>query len=50
MKGWEDPRVMEEQIFETKLAPLGLMVHPVKADGHCLYRAVSASPPPLARA
>lgn len=33
-------RVIENEKLEKKLAPLGLTVHEIKPDGHCLYRAV----------
>ncbi|KAL5730276.1 ubiquitinyl hydrolase 1 [Ranunculus cassubicifolius] len=33
-------RVIENEKLEKKLEPLGLKVHEIKPDGHCLYRAV----------
>ncbi|KAK6931932.1 OTU domain [Dillenia turbinata] len=33
-------RMIENEILEQKLDPLGLMVNEIKPDGHCLYRAV----------
>mmetsp|Transcript_48223 Transcript_48223/g.98512 ORF Transcript_48223/g.98512 Transcript_48223/m.98512 type:complete len:285 (+) Transcript_48223:24-878(+) len=39
-KNMVDPRVEEDKLLATKLAPLKLAVKDVKADGHCLYRSV----------
>lgn len=33
-------RMVENEKLEKKLEPLGLLVHEIKPDGHCLYRAV----------
>ncbi|KAK2994571.1 hypothetical protein RJ640_012738 [Escallonia rubra] len=33
-------RMIEDEKLENKLEPLGLAVHEIKPDGHCLYRAV----------
>lgn len=33
-------RMVENDILEKKLEPLGLVVNEIKPDGHCLYRAV----------
>ncbi|RVX20915.1 OTU domain-containing protein 6B [Vitis vinifera] len=33
-------RMIENEILEKKLEPLGLTVNDIKPDGHCLYRAV----------
>ncbi|XP_022148608.1 OTU domain-containing protein 6B [Momordica charantia] len=33
-------RMVENEQLEKKLGPLGLTVHEIKPDGHCLYRAV----------
>lgn len=33
-------RVVENDLLEKKLDPLGLTINEVKPDGHCLYRAV----------
>nr|CAN74117.1 hypothetical protein VITISV_002048 [Vitis vinifera] len=33
-------RMIENEILEKKLEPLGLAVNDIKPDGHCLYRAV----------
>lgn len=33
-------RMIENEKLEKKLEPLGLTVHEIKPDGHCLYRAV----------
>jgi OTU domain-containing protein 6 len=35
-----DPRVVEDQQLNKKLAPLGFGLKEIKPDGHCLYRAV----------
>lgn len=35
-----DPRVVEDQQLNKKLAPLNLGLKEIKPDGHCLYRAV----------
>eukprot|EP00884_Botryococcus_braunii_P015436 jgi/Botrbrau1/2576/Bobra.145_1s0004.1 len=37
----ESAREIEEQELEGKLKPQGLAVHPIQADGHCMYRALS---------
>lgn len=36
----ESAKVTEENNLNCKLAALGLRVHDIKADGHCLYRAL----------
>lgn len=36
----ESAKITEEKSLNDKLAPLGLRVHDIKADGHCLYRAL----------
>ncbi|KAL6843926.1 hypothetical protein ACP4OV_026497 [Aristida adscensionis] len=33
-------RMIENEKLEKKLEPLGLTIHEIKPDGHCLYRAV----------
>lgn len=33
-------KMIENEKLEKKLEPLGLIVHEIKPDGHCLYRAV----------
>ncbi|KAH7283689.1 hypothetical protein KP509_34G019600 [Ceratopteris richardii] len=33
-------RVLENQLLERKLRPLGFTLKEIKSDGHCLYRAV----------
>lgn len=33
-------RVLENQQLQQKLQPLGLSLNEIKADGHCLYRAI----------
>ncbi|KAK6917023.1 OTU domain [Dillenia turbinata] len=33
-------RMIENEILEQKLDPLGLTVNEIKPDGHCLYRAI----------
>ncbi|KAI3715029.1 hypothetical protein L6452_21994 [Arctium lappa] len=33
-------RMVENEKLQKKLEPLGLLVHEIKPDGHCLYRAV----------
>ncbi|KNA19994.1 hypothetical protein SOVF_056320 [Spinacia oleracea] len=33
-------RVVEDELLEKKLDPLGMTINEVKPDGHCLYRAV----------
>ncbi|KAI3771885.1 hypothetical protein L6452_03056 [Arctium lappa] len=33
-------RMIEDEKLERKLEPLGLTIHEIKPDGHCLYRAV----------
>ncbi|GMH32338.1 hypothetical protein BSKO_00172 [Bryopsis sp. KO-2023] len=37
----ESERCVEERTLNTKLEPLGLRMYDIKADGHCLYRAVN---------
>jgi OTU domain-containing protein 6 len=36
-----DPRALEQQRFEPLLAARNLALHPIRADGHCLYAAVA---------
>lgn len=36
------PREVENKIILQQLAPLNMIIAEVKADGHCLYRAVAA--------
>jgi OTU domain-containing protein 6 len=33
-------RMVEDEKLEKRLEPLGLTVHEIKPDGHCLYRAI----------
>ena len=35
------PKYIEMQAIEEQLRPKNLMVHPIPADGHCLYNAVA---------
>ena len=41
MKNFVDPRIAEDAQIGEALAPLKLAIKEVKADGHCLYRAVA---------
>lgn len=38
----ETEREREEEALRAGLAPLGLAVHDVAPDGHCLYRSIGA--------
>ncbi|XP_021863566.1 soluble inorganic pyrophosphatase 3-like [Spinacia oleracea] len=42
-------RVVEDELLEKKLDPLGMTINEVKPDGHCLYRAVRRSASSLVR-
>eukprot|EP00752_Nemacystus_decipiens_P006777 g6086.t1 len=40
-EGGPDPRIIEMEVLQTQVAPRGCRVSEIKADGHCLYRAVA---------
>ncbi|CAN0014895.1 unnamed protein product [Ascophyllum nodosum] len=40
-EGGPDPRIVEMEALGAQVAPRGLRVSEIKADGHCLYRAVA---------
>ncbi|CBJ29778.1 conserved unknown protein [Ectocarpus siliculosus] len=40
-EGGPDPRIVEMDVLKTQVAPRGFRVSEIKADGHCLYRAVA---------